>query len=164
MITNDDNPITNMSEETLDGIFTGRLKDWSEVPGASVTGPIELFDYEPPAPTQEAFQSIFLGEILKIAPAATGEPSEELMRSAVAGDHGGIGFARIGKTAGVNTVGYEGTPCTLEAARSSEYVAVRNLWLVTKGLPANESLTFMKWIEESATAQSIIESNWIAVH
>jgi phosphate transport system substrate-binding protein len=163
VITNNDNPITNMTEETVNGIFTGRLTDWSEVPDAVVTGAIDVFDYEPSPPTQEAFQNIVLGNLLKISSGATGEPSEELMLSAVAGDESGIGFTRIGQAAGVNRVGYEGAPCTIDAARSSQYVAVRDLWLVTKGFPSGESLTFIKWIAESAEARGIIESDWIAV-
>lgn len=161
VITNDDDPITNMTEATVGAIFTGRLVNWGEVPGAFVAGPIHVFDYEASVPTREAFESMFLGEQPNISPGATSELSEELMRNAVAGDRDAIGFARVGKTAGANAVGYDGVPCTVEAAHTGQYIAVRNLWLVTKGEPAGEGLTFMNWIQESAAARSIIESDWL---
>ena len=40
----------------------GRIHDWSEVPGATVSGPIDLFDRDGASGTQDAFQHIFLGE------------------------------------------------------------------------------------------------------
>ncbi len=161
--TSDENPISNLTEATVEEIFAGFLTDWSEVPGAFVTGPIDLFDYEPSAPTQETFQSIFLGELLNISSSATGEPSEEVMRNAVAADKDGIGLARVGKTAGVNAVGYQGEPCTVQFAHTGLYGGTRNLWLVTKGYPSGDSLTFIDWIRESAAAQSIIESDWVTL-
>ena len=163
VITSNDNPITNMTEGTVEAIFTGGLVNWSQVPGAFVAGPIDLYDYEPSALNQEAFQTIFLGESQQILTGATREISEELMRNAVAADNAGIGFARIGKTTGVNAVGLQSEPCTVEIARLGLYGGKRNLWLVTKGAPLGESLAFMDWISESATARSIIESDWLAL-
>ena len=62
VITNDANHLANLSEETVQGIFTGSIRDWSEVPGASISGPIDLFDRDGASGTQDAFQHIFLGE------------------------------------------------------------------------------------------------------
>ncbi len=163
VITSDHNPIASMTEGTVEAIFTGGLVSWSEVPGAFVAGPIDLYDYEPSALNQEAFQTIFLGESQQILAGATREVSEELLRNAVAADNAGIGFARIGKTADVNPVGLQSEPCTVETARLGLYGGKRNLWLVTKGAPVGESLAFMDWVSESATARSIIESDWLAL-
>jgi phosphate transport system substrate-binding protein len=162
VVTNDANPITNMTHREIERVFTGEVAEWSEVPGAYVSGPIHVFDYEPSAPQQEAFESIFLGAGGHIAAGASAEGSDELMREAVAYDEYAIGFVPLGRRGGVNTVADEGTPCTLQAARSPGYVDLRNLWLVTKGPPSGEALAFIKWIEESSAARSVIEPDWIA--
>ena len=71
VITNNANPVGNMSQETVVGIFTGRIRSWSEVSGAKIGGPIDLFDRDGASGTQDAFQHIFLGETTKVSPSAT---------------------------------------------------------------------------------------------
>ena len=68
VITNKANAVGNMSQETVYGIFTGRIRNWSEVQGAKIGGPIDLFDRDGASGTQDAFQHIFLGETTKVSP------------------------------------------------------------------------------------------------
>ncbi len=139
IITNPKNPVSNLSQETVAGIFTGTIRDWSQVPGANVSGPIDLFDRDGASGTQDAFQHIFLGETLKISPSASAENSNGLEQNAVSGDEHAIGFVSFAFTAGVNAVGYQGIPCTLRNAKSGQYGGVRNFWMVTKGTPKGEA-------------------------
>jgi phosphate transport system substrate-binding protein len=165
VITNAANPISNLSQESVEGIFTGRIRDWSEVPGASITGPIDLFDRDGASGTQDAFQHIFLGETLKISPSATAETSNGLEQTAVHGDKQAVGFASFAYTAGVNAVGYEGIACNLRNAKSGQYGGVRNFWMVTKGAPKGEALKFTDWVTSgNKTTKAIISSSWIAIH
>lgn len=166
VITNPSNPITNLSQQTVTEIFTGNIRDWSQVPGAKISGPIDLFDRDAASGTQDAFQDIFLGEELKISPSATAESSEGLEQNAVGADKQAIGFVSLDFTAGTHTVGYEGVPCTLPNAKSGEYGGVRNFWMVTKGVPKGEVAKFIAWITKpgNKTVRSIVNSNWIAIH
>jgi phosphate transport system substrate-binding protein len=165
MITNKSNPISNLSQESVEGIFTGRIRDWSEVPGAAISGPIDLFDRDGASGTQDAFQHIFLGETLRISPSATAETSNGLEQNAVSSDKQAIGFASFAYTAGVNAVGYEGVGCSLRNAKSGQYGGVRNFWMVTKGAPKGESLKFILWVTSGKkSVDAIINSSWIAIH
>jgi phosphate transport system substrate-binding protein len=166
VITNSHNPLANLSEETVQRIFTGAVRDWSEVPGASISGPIDLFDRDGASGTQDAFQHIFLNdETLKVSPSATQETSNGLEQSAVAGDKQAIGFVSFAYTAGVNPVGYNGIPCTLRNAKSGQYGGVRNFWMVTKGVPKGEARKFIAWVTSgNKTTKAIINSQWIAIH
>ncbi len=166
VITAPSNKIANMSQQTVTGIFTGAIRDWSEVPGSSISGPIDLFDRDGASGTQDAFQNIFLGENLKISPSATPESSEGLEASAVSGDPQAIGFVSLDFSAGTNTVGYQGIPCTLNNAKSGQYGGVRNFWFVTKGAPKGEAAKFIAWVTKpgNKTVRSIVSSNWIAVY
>jgi phosphate transport system substrate-binding protein len=165
VITNDKNPVANLSQETVQGIFTGSIRDWSEVPGSSVSGPIDLFDRDGASGTQDAFQNIFLGEELKISPSASAEASNGLEQNAISSDPNAIGFVSFAFTAGVHAADYQGVACNLRNAKSGQYGGVRNLWMVTKGAPKGEAAKFIDWVTSgNRTTKAIISSSWIAIH
>lgn len=165
MITNNANPLPNLSQEEVEGIFTGRIRDWSEVEGSKISGPIDLFDRDGASGTQDAFQHIFLGETLKVSPSATAEASNGLEQSSVSSDKQAIGFVSFAYTAGVHTVDYEGVACNLANAKSGQYAGVRNFWMVTKGAPKGEALKFIDWVTSgNKVTKQIISSDWIAIH
>jgi phosphate transport system substrate-binding protein len=166
VITSPENPVSNLSAENVEGIFTGRIRDWSQVPGATISGSIDVFDRDGASGTQDAFQHIFLGETLRIAPLATAETSNGLEQNAVHGDKQAIGFVSFAYTAGVNAVGYQGIPCNLRNAKSGQYGGVRNFWMVTKGTPKGEAKKFLEWVTRpgNQTVRSIVNSSWIAIH
>jgi phosphate transport system substrate-binding protein len=165
IITNTENPVGNFSAQTVEGIFTGRVRDWSEVPGAKISGPIDLFDRDGASGTQDAFQHIFLGESQRVSPSATAETSNGLEQQAITGDKQAVGFVSFAYTAGTNAVGYQGIPCTLPNAKSGQYGGVRNFWMVTKGVPHGEVAKFLRWVTSgNKTTKKIINSSWIAIH
>jgi phosphate transport system substrate-binding protein len=166
IITNPANHLSNLNQQTVQQIFTGQVRNWGEVPGATVSGPIDLFQRVSSSGTQDAFQNIFLGENLKISPGASSEESNGTMRQAVIGDKDGIGFASFAFTSGTNAVGYQNIPCTLRNAKSGQYQGVRNFWAVTKGEPKGAAAKFINWIvnPHNKTAGKIIGSQWIPVH
>lgn len=165
VITNDKNPVKNFAQTTIQGIFSGSVRDWSEVEGSTQTGPIELFDRSSASGTQDAFQNIFMGEDLRISPAASAEDSNGEEQNAVSASPGAIGFVSFAYTAGVNAAAYQGVACSLRNARSGQYGGVRNFWMVTKGGPKGEAAKYIAWVTSgSKTTKNIINSNWIAVH
>jgi len=166
VITSPQNPIANLSQQTVTSIFTGAIRDWSQIPGAHVSGPIDLFDRDGASGTQDAFQHIFLGETLKVSPSATEQTSNGLEQNAVHNDPQGIGFVSFAYTAGVTAVGYQGVACNLRNAKSGQYGGVRNFWMVTKGVPKGEAAKFIAWVTKAGnkTARAIINSSWIAIH
>jgi phosphate transport system substrate-binding protein len=165
IITNTANPIEQLSKEQVEGIFTGQIRDWSEVPGAKISGPIDLFDRDGASGTQDAFQHIFLEESQKIAQSATAKTSNGLEQNAIAADKQAIGFVSFDFVAGTNPVGYRGIACNLRNAKSGQYLGVRNFWMVTKGRPKGEALKFLAWVTSGKkSVDSIINSSWIAVH
>jgi phosphate transport system substrate-binding protein len=166
IITNPANRLTNLNQQTVQQIFTGQVHSWSEVPGATVSGPIDLFQRVSSSGTQDAFQNIFLGEELKISPSASAEESNGTMRQAVIGDKNAIGFASFAFTSGTNAVGYQGIGCTLANAKSGQYQGVRNFWAVTKGVPKGAAAKFIDWIVKphNKIVEKIVGSEWIPIH
>ena len=165
VVTNKSNPVSNLSQQSVEGIFTGKVHDWSEVPGAKVSGPIDLFQRDGASGTEDAFQHIFLGEYLKISPSAVAESSNGLMQLHVEKDEHGVGFVSFAYTGGLNAVGYQGVACNLRNAKSGQYGGVRNFWMVTKGAPKGAAAKFIAWVTSGNKAtKAIINSSWIAVH
>jgi phosphate transport system substrate-binding protein len=166
VITNDKNPIKNFSTEEIKSIFTGTVRDWSEVPGAGISGPIDLVDRVSSSGTQQAFQNIFLGEGTKISPSAEAQESNGLVQNKVRTDEDAIGFVSFHFTSGVNPVGYQGVACNLQNSKSGQYQGVRNFWMVTKGKPKGETKKFIEWVTSSknSIAYKIISSDWVPIH
>lgn len=165
VITNDKNPVANFSQSTIQGIFSGAIRNWSEVPGATASGPIDLFDRDGASGTQDAFQNIFMGEDLRISPSASQEASNGLEQSAISADPNAIGFVSFAYTSGVNAAAYQGVACNLRNARSGQYGGVRNFWMVTKGVPKGEAAKFIDWVTSgNKITTQIISSDWIAIH
>jgi phosphate transport system substrate-binding protein len=165
IITNSANPVGNFSPETVEGIFTGRVRDWSQVPGSPITGPIDLFDRDGASGTQDAFQHIFLGEEKKISPSATAETSNGLEQNAVSSDKQAVGFVSFKFTGGVHSVNYQGVACNLANAKSGQYLGVREFWMVTKGAPKGAAAKFERWATSgNAVTKRIISSSWITIY
>jgi len=167
IITNNANPVADMSQTTVEKIFNGTFTNWTQVPGSPLKGKsINVFDRDSSSGTQDAFQHIFFkNPNTKITPRASAESSNGLERANVNGTPGGIGFVSLDFTQGVHRVPYKGVPCTLHNARTGKYKGVRNFWMVTKHAPKGEALRFIRWVTSgNRITKSIISSNWIAVH
>jgi phosphate transport system substrate-binding protein len=165
VVTNNSNPVTNFSQQTIQGIFSGSIRDWSEVPGAKVSGAIDLFDRDGASGTQDAFQNIFMGLDLRISPSASAEASNGLEQNAVSADANAIGFVSFAYTSGIHAAEYQGVACNLRNARSGQYGGVRNFWMVTKGAPKGEAAKFLHWVTSgNRTTKQIISSSWIAIY
>jgi len=167
MITNSKNPLSNLNQQAVQAIFTGNVREWSEVPGSTMTGPIDLFDRISSSGTQDAFQNIFLGPTLKISSSANAEESNGLVQSKVKVDEHAIGFVSFAFTGGVHTVNYQGVACTLANARSGQYQGVRNFWMVTKKTGTSPAaIKFINWIikPHNKIVEKIVACQWIAIH
>jgi len=164
IITNPANPISSLTQADVQAIFTGQTRDWSGVPGAKVSGPIDLVSRTASSGTLDAFQNIFLGQNLAVAPSAAQKQSNGLVEQAVRTDQDAIGFVSFAFTAGTNAVAYQGVPCTLRNAKSGQYGGVRNFWMVTRGKATGATGAFIKWVQTSAAAQQIVASDWVPLH
>ena len=119
IITNDKNPVSNLYQQEVEGIFTGQIHDWSEVPARTSAGPIDLFHRDGASGTA--------GRLPAHIPRRKPEDLAERRRprnptasssQAVIGDEHAIGFVSFAFTAGVHTVGYQGIACNLRNAKS----------------------------------------------
>jgi len=160
--TNTGNPIANLSQPDVQAIFSGKVRDWKDVPGSTITGPINIVVRTAASGTQDAFQKLFMGTG-KIADSAAQKASNGLVAQAVKSDKQAVGYVSYAFTAGLHDVAYKGVECSLRTAKSGEYPGSRNFWMVTRGAPAKGSPVqkFIYWIQKSAKAAKLTATEWV---
>lgn len=165
IITHKDNPIGNLSEEQVQQIFTGRIRSWSQVPGARSSGTIDLNVRTQASGTQDAFQNIFMGgpKGPRVATSASQKASNGLVQSAVRSNKNAIGYVDFKFTSGTSAARYKGVACSLRNAKAGTYPGVRSFWMVTRGKPKGQTAKFIKWIRKDKKAKKIVGTNWVPV-
>ena len=162
IVTNSGNRLPNLTAAQAQQIFTGKVRSWSQVSGATATGPIDVYSRTSVAGVLTTFQNTLLAGS-KVGSFATQEASEGLMQNAVKKDSSGIGFLSdyFALAKGLNPVAYAGTACSVANVVSGTYPGLSDFYEVTKGAAKGQNQAFIYWIQSSATAKKIIESNWI---
>ncbi len=163
VVTNPSNPIASLSQQQIQDIFSGRIRSWSQVPGASASGPIDLVVRTAASGTQDAFQNIFMGQTLRVAGSATTKSSNGLQAQTIKSDPNAIGYASFHFAAGLFSVPYLGVPCTLRNAKSGQYAGSRNFYLVSRGVAKGPAKAFIQFAR-SAQAQALVASDWVPLH
>jgi phosphate transport system substrate-binding protein len=161
LVTHPSNAISNISQETIQAIFSGRVRSWSQVPGASASGAIDLVVRTAASGTQDAFQNIFMGQSLRVSPSASVRSSNGLQAQAIRSNPNAIGYASFNFTEGLHNIPYRGVRCSLPNAKSGQYLGSRNFWMVTRGQARGAAKAFIRWIRRSRTANTIISRHWV---
>lgn len=162
VVTNPGNTVGDLSQAAIQDVFSGKIRDWSDVPGATASGPINIVVRTPASGTQDAFQKLFMGSKV-IADTATQKASNGLVQQAVKSDPQAIGYVSLPFAEGLNAAKYRGTPCTLQDAKSGAYEGTRNFWMVTRGAPTGPVKTFIAWIQSSKNAEKVIVTEWVPI-
>jgi phosphate transport system substrate-binding protein len=165
VVTNTSNTLANLSTNELISIFTGKVRNWSQIKGATVSGTIAPISRTSVAGVLTSFQTLLL-EGKKVSSIAAERPSEGLLRQEVESNPLAIGFlsnyqASLGK---LNGVAINGVKCNQETAISGQYTGVAHFYEVTKGKAKGAAAAFISWIEKSAAARKIIATQWIPIH
>ncbi len=161
IVTNRQNPISNLSQGQIQDIFSGKIRSWNKVPGSGVSGSIDLVVRTAASGTQDAFQNIFMGQQLRVAGSATTKASNGLQAQAIKSNPNAIGYASFNFVAGLHNVPYKGVGCSLRNAKSGTYGGARNFFMVTRGTPTGVVKSFIRFIRTSSAAKRIVGTNWV---
>lgn len=139
IIVNQANSIDSLTDEQIQGIFTGRITDWSEVGGSS--GEINLYARDDESGTFDSFKEMVLrGE--ELASGAKRFEDSTKLSNEVSNDVQGIGFvgmpyiinAKALKVSAGSSVPMRPTALTV---RTEDYLFSRRLFLYTAATPQN---------------------------
>lgn len=160
IVTNPDNPLSNISQAQVQAVFGGSVRDWGAVSGSGLNSTIDVIVRTAASGTQDAFQKIFMGST-KVFSGASQKSSNGLVQQSVASNSNAIGYVSLAFTKGTSPVPYNGVPCTLENAKSGQYSGVRSFYLVSRGAPTEPAQKWINWIRKNPSAQKIIASEWV---
>ena len=164
VVTNKSNTLSNLTPSQLVSIFTGKTRSWSQVPGATASGTIDLISRTSVAGVLTSFQTLLL-EGKTVSKLASEQSSEGLLRQAIESDPSSIGFLSNYQAAlgSLNSVSYNGVACNKSTVASGTYAGIARFYEVTRGPATSFVASFINWVTKSKAARKIIESQWVPV-
>jgi phosphate transport system substrate-binding protein len=157
--THTSNRVANLTQEQVQAIFAGEVRNWNQVSGSNKSGTINVVIRTAASGTQDAFDKIFMAPKKTFA-GATQRASNGLIQQQVQRDPLAIGYVSLAFKNGVSISNYKGVPCTLRAAKSGQYPGTRPLFLVTRGAPTGAAAQWIEWIRNNP-ALKIAAKEWV---
>jgi phosphate transport system substrate-binding protein len=153
------NPISELTIAQLEGIFTGRIKNWSELGGKNE--PIAVYSRENSSGTYEFFKEHVL-QGRDFAASAQTMPGTAAVIQAVAKEPKGIGYGGAAYAEGIKVLkvkkdaGSPGIEPTEENVMNQTYPIWRYLYIyVNPALDKGEVAAYLKWIRSDAGQQVV---------
>lgn len=154
IVVHKNNPVKNLSIAQIKGIYTGKIKNWKELGGASL--PIVVISRDVASGTFEVFNEKALGGA-KVDPSAQLLASNNAIVSAVASTPGAIGYAGLGYVnESVKVVTVNNIMPSESTVKNSSYPLSRKLYMYTNGKAAGDVAKFIGFIQ-SAEGQAIVK-------
>jgi phosphate transport system substrate-binding protein len=158
--THPNNKIGNLTAEQVQDIFSGKVRDWSQVEGATASGAINVVVRTAASGTQDAFQKLFMGKAT-ISSSAAQKASNGLVQQSVKSDPNAVGYLSLAFGEGTNIPSYKGVACSLRDAKSGQYEGARNFWMVTRGRATGSVQKFIHWVQTSPRAAKVTATEWV---
>ncbi|MCB4757555.1 MAG: phosphate ABC transporter substrate-binding protein [Elusimicrobia bacterium] len=128
IIVNPSNPVENLSVDQIRAIFSGMIRDWSQVGGKK--GPIALFCREQGSTSHEGFENMIMRGV-DMCRDAVKLSSAAAIDKEVAGNPGAIGYVSTHfEQPGVKYLKVEGVPISKYTILSGRYPLSRSLYFV----------------------------------
>jgi len=162
VLVNHSNPVDSLTKQQIADIFTGKISDWSQVPGGS-PGAVHLYRRDDKSGTFDTFKSLVLGGAPIPQSAAQYEDSEKLSDT-VANDPNGIGFTglpfvRSAKALAVSESGSSPLLPTPFTVSTEDYPISRRLYFYIPATTQNKWTRRFVEFALSAIGQSVVGSS-----
>lgn len=156
VIVNPANKVSSLTQDQINGIFTGSITNWNQVGGkdCAIKGNTRIAG----SGTMATFQTLYLGGAA-ISSSFTAQGSNGLVRSAVAGNPCAVGFVTFAYTVGNTTIkplAVAGVAPSLANVKSGKFVYAGYQYFVTKGDPTGPIQTYIAWARGSSAAKAIV--------
>jgi phosphate transport system substrate-binding protein len=137
------NPVNNLTLEQVRGVFSGAVRNWSEVGGADA--PITVVSREAGSGTRTSFEQIVGG--IALTRAALVQDSNGTIRETVANYANAVGYLSHGLLSEkIKALDVDGYGCTDEEIAAGHYTLVRPVFLLTREAPEGEVKAFLDFI------------------
>lgn len=162
VIVHPDNPITSLPMAQLKDIFSGKIKDWSEL-SPKIKGPIKVHARDEKSGTYDTFKSLVLGKEIALASQASRYESNSKLSDAVADARGAIGFCGLpyilrSKALAIADKGAALIDPSNNTVATEDYPLSRRLYLYTPPYSENIYSRFFIDFAMSERGQDIVEN------
>jgi len=142
VVVNKNNPVQSLTKKQVAGIFTGSIKDWSEVGGTP--GPISIYTRNTSSGTYRDWMALAMGN-KDYAKGSQKLAGNEQIAAEVGSNKGGIGYVGLAYlgTKGVKAVPIDGVAPV--AASVAKYPYSRPTYLYTNGEPKDKIKEFLDY-------------------
>ncbi len=143
-VVHPENPVKDLTVEQLQGIYTGKIRNWEDVGGPDED--IVVISRDTSSGTYETWQEKIIGKKNRVTPRALLQASSGAVVQAVAKNKlaiGYIGYGYVNPSVKVLNVGsLQATP---ENALSGKWPIARELYLFTNGEPSGSAKGFIDY-------------------
>lgn len=154
VIVNPANPVTGLTSDQVRAIFSGKIKNWSEVGGEDQA--IGLVNRDEASGTREAFSKILMKDTPFDRSAAV-LPGTGQVRSVVAEAPGAIGYISYGfVNDSVRAIKVDGVLPSEETILSGTYPIQRTLHFFTMGEPSPLAQRYIDFVLSDAVQNDIV--------
>ena len=161
IIVNPKNPVQDISLDQIRHIFSGKIKNWKELGGAS--HPIVLVTREEGSGTREAFQKFVMGKE-DISLEALVQDSNGAVRQVVASNQNGIGYISLGLVNDqVRALKISGVEPNLADIEKGKYTLVRPFLFVFNDEPTGEAKSFLEFVLSPLAQKLLLKEGLVPV-
>lgn len=168
VIVNPANKVTKLTREQLEGIFTGKIKNWKEVGGDDMK--IVVYSRETSSGTYEFFKEHVLSK-KNFAPSALLMPASGAIVQSISQTKGAIGYvglAYLEKTVKAIDVSYDKGKTyvkpSVETAKSKKYPVTRPLYYYYLKSVESKVSSFIKFVLSTEGQQIVFKEGYIPVN
>ncbi|MBN2145713.1 MAG: phosphate ABC transporter substrate-binding protein [Candidatus Aureabacteria bacterium] len=159
VIVHPSNNIQQLTRAQLKDIFTGKIKNWSEVGG--IPEKIVAISRDSSSGTYEAFGELALNKA-KVRTDALMQASNQAVATTVAQTPSSIGYVGLGfVTPSVKAVIIDDITPTKETVISAKYPLARPLYMYTNGAPSGQIKDFFDYLKGEEGSKIIEEEGYI---
>ena len=154
VVVNDGNGVRDLTLKQVEGIFTGDIKDWSELGGKP--GRISVYTRNTSSGTYKSFQDLAMNK-RDYGSNSQKMAGNEAIASEVANNPGGIGYVGLAyaEKDGLKPVKVDGV--SPKPRNADKYGLSRKLFYYTVGDPTGAAGEFLKWSMSAKEAREIVE-------
>src|SRR4051812_30757454 len=160
VVVNKSNPAQNLTKKQVTGIFTGAIKDWSEVGGTP--GPISVYTRNTSSGTYKDWQTLAMGG-KDYAPSSQKMAGNEQIVQEVANNKNGIGYVGLAYSHGKGIKAISTDGLAPEPANKKKYPYARETYFYTNGEPAGKIKDFIDFCLSPAGAKITEQVGFIPV-
>ena len=170
IVVHPSNPVSNITIEQLQGILSGRIKNWKEL-GAPFSKPIQLVNDSSGNGTRTALEELVMGrsrekningEPITLMSVVTNSSAE--MKASVANFKYAIGylpFSYLDNT--VKPISLNGIPPTYAAAYKGEYPLFRDLYYAIKKNAAGLELAYIYYVLSPEGQDIVVQEGFLPI-